>query len=228
MKQDELSARLGAGMDFYLAHKKKISLVVAVSVGALAVGLGLYFYIRGQQSNAASAFAKALNTYHAQVLAAPPNIPNLKSFTTNDAKNQQALEEFTTVAREYSSYAAGRLARYYAAICQRELGNYAEAEKEFQSLSQMGDAKLASLAKLGLASVYELTDRNAEAEKTYKELEENPTETVPKVTALIARADLYKQTNAAEALTLYQQVQKDYPGTPAADYAGQMLTELPQ
>ena len=101
-------------------------------------------------------------------------------------------------------------------------------EKDFQALAQGRDKNLASLAKLGLAGIYEITNRTSEAEKIYKELEENPTETVPKATALIARADLYKQTAPQQASSLYQQVVKEYQGTPAADYASQMLTQLPQ
>jgi len=228
MKQDELSSRLAAGMGFYEAHSKRIVLAGIVSVGVLAMGVGLYFYIRSQQNRAAAAFATALNTYHAPVLTAPPDVPNLESYKTNDEKNEQALAAFNSVAQEYSSYAVGRLARYYAAICQRELVKYQEAEQEFQALSRSGDEKLASLAKIGLASIYESTDRNAEADNIYKELEENPTEAVPTVTALIARADLYKQTNPPEASILYQQIVQDYRGTQAGDYAEQMLAQLPQ
>ena len=54
MKQDELSARLAAGVDFYQAHTKKISQTVAVSVGVLVVGLGIFLYIRSQQNRAAA------------------------------------------------------------------------------------------------------------------------------------------------------------------------------
>ena len=64
-------------------------------------------------------------------------------------------------------------------------------------------------------------------EKLYKEIEDHPTETVPKSAATIARADLSYKTNPAEAATLYQQIQKDYAGTPAADHAAQMLAKLP-
>jgi len=228
MKQDELSARLAGLVDFYLAHKKRVFLVGTVCVAVLAVGLGLYLYLRSQQNQAGAAFVKALNTYHAPVMASPPNIPNLESYKTDEEKNEKALAAFNTVAQEYSRYAAGRLARYYAAICQRELGKYPDAEKEFQALTQIGNENLASLAKIGLASIYEITDRGSEAAKLYKELEGSPTETVPKVTALIARADLYKQINPPEASILYRQIQTDYRGTPAADYAEQKLTELPQ
>jgi tetratricopeptide (TPR) repeat protein len=227
LKQDELSARLATWTDYSLKHRKQISLGLAIGLGVLAVGIGAYYFIRGAQNNAAAAFAKALNTYHAPVMVSPPNVPNLEVYKTNDEKNQKALDAFNQVAKDYSHYAAGRLARYYAAVCLRDLGKFPEAEKEFQALSQGGDAQLASLAKVGLASVYEQTKRDAEAEKVYKDLEAHPTETVPKASALVARADLYRKTNPAEATTLYQQIQKDYVGSPAAEYAGQELTRLP-
>jgi hypothetical protein len=228
MKQDELSARLSAGLDFYGEHKNRIWLAVAVSTGLIAVGLGVFFYVRSQQNQAGAAFAQALNTYHAPVLQTPPDIPNLESYKTDDEKNEAALAAFNSVAEEYSWYAAGKLARYYAAICQRDLGNQEAAEQEFEDLARSADAKLAPLAKIGLAGIYQATGRATEADSIYKELQENPTESVPAVTAIIARADLYRQTNPSEASALYQQVARDYGGTPAGDYAEQMLAQLPR
>jgi tetratricopeptide (TPR) repeat protein len=227
LKQDELSGTLTSALDFFLKHKQRILIILAAAVGALAVIVGVYLYVQSAQNKAAAAFTKALDTYHAPVMTTPPSVPNLETYTTNDAKNKKALEAFTTVAQDYSHYSAGRLARFYAAVCQRELGKFPEAEKEFQALSRISDSRLASLAKVGLASVYEMTSRAAEAEKIYKEIEANPTETVPKSTALIARADLYSKTNPTEAVTLFQQIQKDYPGSAAAEHATQMLAQLP-
>jgi tetratricopeptide (TPR) repeat protein len=228
MKQDEFSARMAGIVDFYSEHKNRVALAVLAAVGALAVALGAYYYIRSQQNRAAAAFATALNTYHSPVLNNPPSVPNLEYYPTNDAKNEKALEGFNSVAEGYSSYAAGRLARYYAAICLRELGRHDEAETEFEALTRSGDEGVASLAKLGLASVYEATGRGPEAETIYRDLEEHPTEAVPAVTARIARANLYRQTDPAQAATLYRQVLEENRGTAAGDYAEAMLAQLPQ
>ena len=226
LKKDELGTSLAAWMDYFLMHRKSATLGIEIAAGALLLIAGLYFYVRNAQNSAAAAFGRALSSYHAPVLAAPPAGLNIETYRTNDEKNQRALEAFQTVADQYSYYSAGRLARYYAALCLRELKKYAEAEKELQELAQSGDERQAALAKVALASVYEQTNRAAEAEKLYKELEENPTATVPKTTALMARAELYRKTNPAEAATLYQQIQKDYAGSMAAERARQMLTQL--
>ena len=226
LKEDEFSAQMAVWKDFIVTNRRVLSMGLIIGVAAIAAGLAGFYYVRSTQSKAATALAKAMDTYHAPVMAAPPT-PNIESYKTNDEKNNKALEEFSQAASEYSHYAAGKLARYYAGVCQRDLGKSSDAEKSFQEVAAGSDKQLAALAKMGLASVYEQTNRASDAEKIYKELEANPTETVPKATAMVARADLYSKTSPADATKLYQQLQKDYDGTPVADYAKQKLDTLP-
>ena len=228
LKKDELGTRLSRLMDFFLAQRKRIMLGVLAGVIGIGLGLGIFFFVRSRQVRAADAFAKALATFHAPVTANPPQGSTVVSYKTNEEKYQKAQAEFTEVAGQYSGYAAGRMARYYAAICQRELGKLAEAEEEFKALAQEGDANLGALAKLGLAGVYEQTNRSEEAAKIYQELEENPTSTVPKVTAQLARADLYRRTNRPEAASLYEQIEKEHAGSAAGGYASQKLQQIPR
>jgi len=226
LKKDELGTRLSTLMEFLLAQRRNITLGILAGLVAVGLGLGIFFFVRSRQVRAADAFAKALSTFHAPVTANPPReMPNLVSYKTNEEKYQKAQAEFTEVAGQYSSYAAGRRARYYAAICQRELGKLAEAEEQFKALTQMGDA---NPARPSLAGVYEQTNRSTEAEKIYRELEDNPTSTVPKVTAQIARADLYRKTNRSEAASLYEQIEKEHAGSVAGDYASQKLQQIPR
>ena len=225
LKQDEFGAQMAAWKDFVVTNRRLLAMALLVAIVAVAAGVAGFYYVSSTQNKAASALAKAMDTYHALVIAVPPG-PNIESYKTNDEKNTKALEEFNRAASDYSHYAAGRLARYYAAVCQRDLGKSGEAEKGFQEVAAGSDKQLAALAKMGLASVYEQTNRPSDAEKIYKELEANPTETVPKATAIVARADLYSKTSPADATKLYQQLQKDYDGTAVADYARQKLDTL--
>ena len=215
-------------MDFFLAQRRRIMLGVVAGVAVVVVGLGIFFFVRSRQVRAADAFAKALTTFHAPVTASPPQGSNLVTYKTNEEKYQKAQAEFAEVASQHSSYAAGRMARYYVAICQRELGKLSEAEEQFKALAQAGDANLAALAKLGLVGVYQQTNRSEEAEKIYRELEDNPTSTVPKATAQIARADLYRKTKPADAAGLYEQIVREHAGSAAGEYANQKLQQIPR
>jgi tetratricopeptide (TPR) repeat protein len=226
MRKDEFGDSLAASMDYVLKHRSGAVLWVKIAAVALLVAGGIYFYARSVQNRAATALSVALTTYHAPVTPNPPASVTIETYRTNEEKYQKALEGFQAVADKYSWYATGRLARYYAALTLRELRQFPEAEASLKELAQGRDRRVASLAKVALASVYEQTDRVSEADALYKELEANPTETVPKTTALMARAELYRKTNPTEAATLYQQIQKDYPGTMAAERAGQMLGQL--
>ena len=52
---------------------------------------------------------------------------------------------------------------------------------------------------------------------------EHPTTTVPKVRALLELADLYEASQPSQAVTIYQQVQKDFPNSVAASIAKERL-----
>ncbi len=226
LKQDEFSMRMATAMEFFLTRRKKIATAGLAVVVAAALAAAATLYVRSQQARAAEAFSAALNTYHAPVMGGPPP-PGLASFKTSAEKYQKAYDEFSAAASGYSHYRAGQMARYYAALCQRELGKLPEAEKELQALAQASDAELASLANMALASVYQQSGRNDDAEKTYRQLQDHPTAAVPKAEAQLALANLLAKTKPAEAATLYQQIQKDNAGTEAADYASQKLQDLP-
>ena len=106
------------------------------------------------------------------------------------------------------------------------MGKLAEAEQDLGFIAKGGNQDLAGLAKVVLASIYEQTGREEEAEKLLEEMGNNPTSTVPKVTAQLALAELYQKTRPEEAVELYQQITADYPGTLVSELATQRLEEL--
>jgi predicted negative regulator of RcsB-dependent stress response len=227
LKKDEFSDRMARVTDFFAERRKKLATAGLAVVVAAGLALGATLYVRSQQAQASAAFSAALNTYHALVMDSPPPA-GLASFKTSAEKYQKAYEEFSAAASDYSHYRAGQMARYYAALCQRELGKLPEAEQELQAVVQDSDAELASLASMALASVYEQTGRNEEAEKIYRQFQDHPTSAVSKAEAQFALAELLAKTKPAEAAALYEQIQKDNAGTEAADYVSQKLESLPR
>ncbi len=210
--------------EWFLQNQKRIASIGGMAALAAAVVIGGYAFVTNRQNRASSAFALALAAYHAPVVAnAPTNNSSLLFYKTDSEKFQDAAKKFYDVASRYSWSSPGRFARYYAALCQRDVGNAAEAEKELKSLVGGRDAELASLAKMALAGIYVQAGRNDEAEKLFREIEDHPTNLVPKATAALARAELYSKTKPTEAKALYQQIQKDNPAMAAGDEASKQI-----
>jgi predicted negative regulator of RcsB-dependent stress response len=225
LKKDEFTTSLAALQEWFLQNQKSIASTGGLTLLAAAVAIGGIALVRSRQNRASQAFTEALTAYHAPVLATPPPNFNQLYFKTESEKYQDAAKKFYEVGSRYSWSSQGRFARYYAALCQRDIGNLAEAEKELKSVAGGRGADVTSLAKMALAGVYQQSGRNDEAEKLYREIEDHPTNALPKATAELALAELYRRTKPAQAKTLYQQIQKEYPGSAAGDEASKMLLD---
>ena len=225
LKKDELAERLRSIRDFLFQNQQKIAQVSVITVVVFGVIVGAFLYVRNRQTQGSDALAQAMTTFHAAVAEAPPpNVnPATLRFKTANEKNQQALQEFTAVAGRYSWYSQGKLARYYAALCERELGKFSEAENDLTAIASERNRDLGALAKMALAGIDEQTGRTGQAEKIYRDLEDHPASTVPRATVELALAELYQKTKPAEATALYKKIETNYPGSAAGDQASKML-----
>ncbi len=225
LKTDEFATRMEAISEFFATHRKTAMVWGGVALLGVGIGLGVFAYVRSQQAKAASAFSGALSTYHALVSPEPPPLPSITHYKTSEEKYQAARQQFQEVFSRFQRWRAGQWARYYAALCLRELGQLPEAETELAAVAQESDPEVASLAQMALAEAYGRSGREADAEKLYQELQGRPTATVPKLAAEIALAELYQKTNPPQATAIYQQMAKDYPGTAAGALAARMLRD---
>ena len=82
-----------------------------------------------------------------------------------DEKNKytDADKKFLVVAGQYGRTKPGQMARYYAALSEVQLKQYADAEKNLGQVVSGGDENLASLAKYQLAEVYQQENKGAQA-----------------------------------------------------------------
>jgi hypothetical protein len=223
LKKDEFADSLANVTGFFARNRKQVLLGGGSALLAVVVIVGVLLYVRSRRAAASEAFGQALITYRASILETPPAGYTLPTFKTADEKYAEAIRRFTEVSEQFGSYSVGKWARYYVALSQRELGQNAVAEQGLLALASDGDPNLAAVAKMALAGLYQKTSRTADAEKLYRELESSPTLMVPKPAAQIALAEMYQRTNPSQATAIYQQIEKDYPGTAAADQAAEML-----
>jgi tetratricopeptide (TPR) repeat protein len=223
LKTDELADRLAVVKTFFERNRKQLMLGGGAALLAVLVVVGVLMYVRSRQAAASEAFGEALLTYHALIIETPPVGYTLPTFKTPDEKYAEAIRQFTEVAEQFGSYSVGKWARYYVALSQREAGQHAVAEQALLAIAADSDRDLAATAKMALAGLYQKTSRTEDAEKIYRELESNPTLMVPKPRVQMALAEMYQRTNPSQATAVYQQIEKDYPGTAAADQAARVL-----
>lgn len=80
---------------------------------------------------------------------------------------QQALEGFEDVINEHGSTNAGNLAKAYAGLCNKELGNYAEAIDQLKSFSGK-DPIIAPAVLAALGDCYAATEAYTDAAKSFE------------------------------------------------------------
>jgi tetratricopeptide (TPR) repeat protein len=118
------------------------------------------------------------------------------------------------------------MARYYVGLSAMEGGDTAAAERELKAVADSGNKDLAPLGKLALASLYRSQKRDADAIQLYRQLIDNPSDSVPKATAQLQLASLYEEKQPAEAGKLYQQIRIENPTGAAAEIAAARMSRL--
>lgn len=118
---------------------------------------------------------------------------------------------FLDIASDYKMTKAGNLANYGAGICYLHLGNYQEAIDYLEKYSKK-DKVIGSLAMGATGDAYvELGDLAKGASK-YVEAAEYADNSFNTPLFLMKAAEIYElQNNYADALKLYERIQKEYP-----------------
>jgi len=225
LKKDEIRERLVSGVESVASHQQALWLVVAAAlVVALAV-FGWNSYARRQTAKASAALDDGLKVFQARIRAAgEPADPVDITYLDQKNKFTDAEKKFLSVAGQYGRTKPGQMARYYAALSEVQLKQYADAEKNLSQVISGGDENLAGLAKFKLAEVYVQENKGSQAVDLFKQLSDKPSVFVPKPMALLALADYYRKTDPAQATKLYNQVKQEFPD--AAEQADQGLELL--
>jgi predicted negative regulator of RcsB-dependent stress response len=234
LKQDELLTTVEKLENLAKEHYKEI---VAAAVGVILVAgavFGFRFWSERQESECNALLGTALKTFHASVGAASPDLfggqdQSNSTFPTAEAKYKKALGQFDEVVRRFPRQQAAGIARYHAGLCQAELGDTAGAIRTLQEASRTSDSNIRSLAQLALAGELVRAGKLDDAAKIYRELQDHPTSTVPKATAMLALADAYRQSKPQQARQIYEQMEKEFSyNTYLASTVKQQIESLPK
>jgi predicted negative regulator of RcsB-dependent stress response len=225
LKKDEIREKFVHGVESVASHQQALWIVVtAALVVALAV-FGWNSYARQQTAKASAALDDAMKIFQARIRAAgEPADPVDVTYLDEKNKFTDAGKKFLAIAGQYGRTKPGQMARYYAALSEAQLKQYAGAEKNLGQVISGGDENLAGLAKFQLAEVYLQENKGSQAVDLYKQLSDKPSVFVPKPMAMLALADYYRKTDPAQAAKLYNQVKQEFPD--AAEEADQGLELL--
>ena len=225
LKEDKFLTVLDAAREFFRANRKQ--LVIGVSgLGLLVlIVLGTRYFFAQQDEKVKDELSHALRTYHASVGASATSTSE-PVFATTQEKLEKALAEFQKLGVNHASRPAGKIAKYYAGLCLRELNKTNEAISILEPLSKE-KSDYGVLAEQALATVYESNGNFAKAAEVYQQIVQRDSAVVSKSDSLMHLAQMYEQQHKpAEATKIYQQVIKDFPATTHMTEAEQKLKQL--
>jgi len=224
LKKDEIRETFSHGAEAVVTHKRGLGEIASVMAVIVIAIFGWRYYSQRQTSQAAAALGDAMTTFNDRVVApGTPSQPGEITYTSDENKYQDASRKFTTIAESYGRTAPGKEARYFDALCQMHLGHVDQAEKELMSAASSGNAEIEALANFQLADMYAKLGKQSQGIQLYQQLMANPTPVVPKPVVMLALANVYAQTNPAEATKLLNQIKTEFPDSSAAEEASKRL-----
>jgi len=227
LKEDKLADAAKGTVDWAGHHRKLVSVASTALLAAAALGIGGWALLQWQEQKASFDLGGALRTYQRQLRpVGTPESPDFPSFASAAERAKTARAEFQKVADQYSYTRSGKMARYYVALSAMDGGDTATAERELKAIADSGNKDLAPLGKLALASLYRAQKRDADAIQLYRQLIDNPSDSVPKATAQLQLASLYEEKQPAEAGKLYEQIRIENPTGVAGQIAAARMSRL--
>ena len=238
LKQDKFSRTTiqlaEQSVHWSVEHKSKLIAGALILVAIVAIGLGAWYYFEQQDEKASMDFGRAVQVLNAPVRpAGMPAQPGFPSYASAKERAADAHKQFQSIIDNYPHSNAAKFARYFLGVTSADMGDYAAAERYLKEAANtrrylvLPDKNLSSLARLALASVYINSGRTKDAIEIYKDLAQNPTDTVAKSTAEMGLAEAYQAAGMnAEAKKEFERIQKESPSGPAAQIAGERLQAI--
>ena len=201
-KNLEVSGIIAKTEQFIEKNKKKLTIVAAAIV---VVALAIWAYV-------------ALVAQPRQVRAAEDMFAAEQWF--NEGNFEQALNGndqymgFADIIDEYGSTKSGNLAKYYAGICQLNLGQYNEAIDLLKSYKGK-DLFTCAEALMLIGDAYAELENAADAAKYYEKAAAKSQNLIVAPTALWKAGMMYISLgNNEAAVKAFQQIKDNYPESP--------------
>ena len=188
---------------FFLKYKKAI-IAAVIAIVVIIAGIVLYqTYVSGPNEQKASTMLAKGQQYFME--------GDYQKALNGDSISFKGI---LNVAKEYSSTKAGNLAKYYAGICQLNLGKYDEAIDLLKSYKGK-DIFTSVESQMLIGDAYAEKENPAEAVKYYEKAAKGSDNFIVAPTALWKAGMMYLQLDKKEdAVKAFQQIKDNYPESP--------------
>jgi predicted negative regulator of RcsB-dependent stress response len=202
LKTDKFALEVGQTVTYFEDHRKEVLRYGAIAVAIAVLVVGILFYRSHQRTVRQQELTVAIQTQEASIGGTSPGA--VFNFPTLAEKEKAAAKAFAEVASKYSGTDEGVIAVNYLGSIAVDQGKLDEAEKRFKEVADSGNKNLASLAKLSLAQLYFLQNRNQDGEAQLRYLIAHPTDFVSKEQATFTLARALAKSNPTEARRLVE------------------------
>lgn len=231
LKQNEFVSTVATATDWYRGNQGAFVGGLIAVVAIVVLGSGYFWWQNRNQEQAGALLGVAMTVYQAPIVP-PSSVPGATqaagSYPNEKARAEAALSAFQKVADAYPSSSAGLAARYHSGEVLLSLGRKDEAQKAYETvIANAGSAIYGPMARLGLANVMLASGKGDQAIKTFEELAAQRDGALPVDGVLMQMAAAYKELGkTAEARTAYKRVVDEFPDSPYAQSARQLMTLL--
>jgi predicted negative regulator of RcsB-dependent stress response len=227
LKQDKIHDAIEHGAEAVFSHTTVLAAAVLAVLIVVVGYFGYRFYVDRQTVQATAALDIATKAYSARIGAAPdPNDPGEPFYPTEIARAEDAVTKFSAVGDKYPNTNPGRLAIYYSALCYEDLERHNQALEQLKKISSGKDKELEAMAQYQTGVIYERTGKPVEAAKIFRDLADHSSVFVPRPLVLLELAQSLRQSDPKEAVSVYEQLKKEFPNTAVSDEADRGLETL--
>jgi len=203
MKSDKFALEVQHSVEYVTEHRQQLIRWGLPALAVVVLVAGIYFYRNHMVDVRQEALRAAMLVQNAQVGPPSPNSQTL-TFPNNDERNKAVIKSWTDLANKYPGTDEGYMAHFFLGTTAADMGNLAEADKQFRAVVDSASPAYASLAKLSLAQVLASENKLPEGEKLIQSVIDHPTATVSKESATFAMVDLIRSTDPERARKLLE------------------------
>lgn len=197
-------------------------LLVGVATAILG-GIGFWGFDAFQTSRIKAAqeeLAGALNIFNTVVpdakdqAQADGELP----YTSNEARDEQALRRFRQIADQHDWSVVGELARFYVGVTQRRLKHYQESRESFREIvNQSSRPEMRNLARNHVALLSLYLDQRPQAIEAWNQILDDSSSHIPTLEIISNLAKTYEAAGQkTEALALFKRLKDEHPWLPNA------------